>query len=135
MAKKKVVGSAAMKEPPAKKKVVANAPSRAPLPGDDDDEPQFRKTKQQVIPDAFPEMDDALESAARSFLDADARLTSAKDKRTTCYDAIKEMMRERGLDVYFCYRTRAKIRLQPEDAKVKVEPVKETESTPFQPTR
>lgn len=131
MAKKKAVGLP--KEPAPKKKVVARPP------GADDDEPTFRETKrlakQQVIPDAFPDLDDELEGAARAFLDADALLTRAKDKRTTCYDAIKEMMRARGLDVYYCYRTRAKVRLQPEDAKVKVEVVKETESTPYQPTR
>lgn len=90
---------------------------------------------QKTIEGAFAPEDTRMEELVDSFLKAEGVVIKAKDKRTTAYDALKEEMREQNLEVYYCYRTRKRVRLAPEDAKVKVESVKDDESTPFQASR
>ena len=127
MAKKKSVAPkrAASKKAP-KKKGTKKKPGNAR--GATGSKPRDR---QKTIEGAFPDKDLEIEEAVAAYLGAKDDLIEAKDTVTARYDRLKEVMRKRGLDLYHCYENRLRVKLMPEDAKIKVETVKETESTPY----
>lgn len=92
------------------------------------------ETQQMLAGDMFPERDDDLEHLVLKLNQAIAAKHTAADKYTVACDSLKESMRDKGLDEYYCYTQRLRVKLQPEDAKIKVEKVKVDESTPFTPS-
>lgn len=86
---------------------------------------------QEVIPGTFEEMDEDLEIAVRNYNKAKEAEKKAKERKTTCYDQLKERMSQLGLEEYKCYQSRHKVRLRGRDAEIKVTTVKEDEPSPF----
>ena len=86
---------------------------------------------QTTIGDAFPDRDQAIEAAVANLAKAEAAKQKATDSRTTAYDALKEKMRVAGLAEYYCYDARIRVLMTPEDAKVKIKPIRDEDATPF----
>jgi hypothetical protein len=92
------------------------------------------KSKSQAAFDGhFTPEDERIELLVAEHEKAKANVKKATDKKTAAYDALKAEMREQGVDVYHCYKTRKKAVLAPEDAKVTVVDLKEDEPTPYRP--
>lgn len=132
MAKKKTATKKTPATKAAKKKTAKKglAPTPKRVAKAKDNNATERKS-QKTIEGAFPDQDPELERAVTEYLIAGDELTQAKDSKTASYDSLKEKMRKKGLETYFCYGQRLKVKLLPEDAKLKVERVQESEPTPY----
>lgn len=86
---------------------------------------------QQAFAGTFTPEDERLENLVIEFEKSKANVQKATDKKTAAYDALKAELREQGIDSYHCYKTRKKVLMAPEDAKVKVVDIKGDEPTPY----